>query len=66
MNEQKNSVTISVTLTGLQAEALAHMAKRFTFEGARKLSGSHPEAYDMVEAVLQVQRALAHKGFAPH
>ena len=48
-----------------EAEALAQMVKRMSFDDVLKLAGGHPEAHDALAALLKVKRALADKGYAP-
>ena len=66
MPEEKTStVRITVELSEREAEALAQMVKRMSFDDVLKLAGGHPEAHDMLAALLKVKRALADQGYAP-
>ena len=59
---------LRVELTEGQAEALAQLVKRFTYEDAERLANAHDggrERDEMLEAVMSIQRQLAERGFAP-
>jgi hypothetical protein len=59
---------LKAELSDDQAMALAKLAKRFTYEDARRLSTPHDsglERDNMLKAVLVLSRALAEGGFAP-
>ena len=59
---EKGTVTIAVELPRHEAEALARLVKRMTFDDVLKLAaGRHPEAHDALAAILKVKRALADK-----
>ena len=61
----EETVRITVELSEREAEALAQLVKRMSFDDVLKLAAGHPEAHDALAALLKVKRALADKGFAP-
>ncbi|MBO1907025.1 hypothetical protein KHP60_21170 [Microvirga sp. 3-52] len=58
-------VEITLTLPADQAEALAEMAKRFSWSDADQLAADDREARLIVSAVTALQAALRERGFAP-
>jgi hypothetical protein len=46
-----------VELPGREAEALARLVKRMSFDDVLKLAGGHPEAHDALAAILKVHAA---------
>ena len=52
-------VRLTVDLPGHEAEALARLVKRMSFDDVLKLAGGHPEAHDALAALLKLKRALA-------
>ena len=52
-------------LPAREAEALAQLVKRMSFDDVLKLAAGHPEAHDALAAILKVKRALADQGYAP-
>lgn len=62
------NVTVALTLDAEEAMALAQLAKRFSWEDAKRLSNAHDgggERDTMLDAVGRLARALASAGFAP-
>ena len=62
---KEKTITVTVELPEREAEALAQMVKRMSFDDLLKLAAGHPKAHDMLVALLTVKRALADKGYAP-
>ena len=58
-------VDVNVQLTDDQAMALAQFVKRVTWSDFRQCASDDDEAYLIGDAVHQVARALADKGYAP-
>ena len=60
-----NEVVLTVSLPEHLAMPLAQFLKRLTFGGARECAVDDDEAYRMLDALDQVRRALADKGYSP-
>ena len=60
-----NEVTITVTLSDSQAEALAQFLKRVGFSDYRALAINEEEAYAMRSAGEAVRRGLDEQGYSP-
>jgi hypothetical protein len=58
-------VTITATLTEIQALAFAQFLKRVGLDGYRLLSADTDEAYAMQDAGEALRKALAEQGYAP-
>jgi hypothetical protein len=56
---------MQVELTDEQALALAELCKRAFIERVRPFAADDAEAWQMLEALEQVGRALAQDGYAP-
>jgi hypothetical protein len=60
--------TITLNLPDHEAEALAQMCKRFTYEDAVRFANPHDgglECDAILDGTLTLQRALREAGFAP-
>lgn len=60
-----NRVVVTLDLPPLQAQALAQLVKRIGWTELRQNAQDDEEAYDMRNAVQQLQNALALAGYAP-
>lgn len=60
MSEQ---ITVTLSLTDEEADALAMLAKRIGYSELASLSSCSKEAYAMVLAMAHVRRALSDIGF---
>lgn len=58
-------ITLSPELTEEQVQALAQFVKRVTWTGLRECAVDDEEAYTMRDAIDQVRKDLAEKGFCP-
>ena len=58
-------VTITVTLTEIQALAFAQFLKRVGLDDYRRLSVDTDEAYTMLHAGEALRKALAEQGYEP-
>lgn len=58
-------ITIQPELTPPQALALAQLMKRISWSDCRGNAVDSEEAYTMIAACAEVQRALAEVGYAP-
>lgn len=54
-----------VKLSEVEAMALSQLCKRISFAACREHSVDHDEAYEMLAALCEIQKSLAHEGFAP-
>lgn len=64
MNEEKR-VIVTFNLPPLQAQALAQLVKRIGWTELRQNAQDDEEAYDMRNAVQELQNALASVGYEP-
>ena len=60
-----NSVTVTLELDSGNAWALAQFAKRVGWAEIRQNAVDDTEAYDMRDAIVALQRALAEAGVSP-
>lgn len=60
-----NRVVVTLDLPPLQAQALAQLVKRIGWAELRQNAQDDEEAYDMRNAVQELQNALALAGYAP-
>lgn len=60
-----NRVVVTLDLPHLQAQALAQLVKRIGWTELRQNAQDDEEAYDMRNAVQELQNALALAGYAP-
>jgi hypothetical protein len=60
-----NRVVVTLDLPPLQAQALAQLVKRIGWTELRQNAQDDEEAYDMRNAVQELQNALALAGYAP-
>lgn len=61
-------IQIHMEVTPDEAEALAQMAKRFSWDTAKSLSNAYDGGHErdlMIDAVCALSRALEDRGFAP-
>jgi len=56
---------LELEVTDEQAWALAQMVKRFGYTDAESLSASKPETDTMIQAVIELQKALDRVGISP-
>lgn len=54
-----------VKFTEKEAMAMAQLCKRISLAACREHAVDHDEAYEMLAALCEIQKALAHEGFAP-
>lgn len=64
MNEEKR-VIVTLNLPPLQAHALAQLVKRIGWTELHQNAQDDEEAYDMRNAVQELQNALEEAGYAP-
>ena len=68
IEKPETKVQISMEVTPDEAEALAQMTKRFSWDTAKNLSTAYDGGRErdlMIDAVCVLSRALAERGFAP-
>ena len=65
MTTFSNRVVVTLDLPPLQARALAQLVKRIGWTELRQNAQDDEEAYDMRNAVQELQNALALAGYAP-
>lgn len=64
MYEQKH-IIVTLNLSPLQAQALAQLVKRIGWTELRQNAQDDEEAYDMRNAVQELQNALGEAGYNP-
>lgn len=64
-SEDQKSVTVSLTLTPPQAQALAQFVKRTTHSACEEIADNDNQAYLMMDGVNEIMRALAEAGYNP-
>lgn len=62
---EKKRVIVTLNLPPLQAQALAQLVKRIGWTELRQNAQDDEEAYDMRNAVQELQNALGEAGYAP-
>ena len=65
VQREPDGVTVGLTLTDEQAEAVAQLCKRIALSDCRQLSASDDEAYQMQAGLNELQKALAKAGYSP-
>lgn len=59
------AIVARVELTDPEAEALAQLVKRITFESVRRHAVDDGETYLMLDAIGKLTTALAEEGYKP-
>ena len=68
ISKDEAKIQICMEVTPDEAEALAQLAKRFSWETAKNLSNGYDGGRErdlMIDAVCVLSRALKERGFAP-
>jgi len=63
MTQKTEQITVELTI--FQAEELAQFVKRVTWSEVRQNATGDDEADQMIQALGQIQKALAEVGYAP-